>query len=232
MAQNIIRANDLDFENLSFSDVRTLDNGGKMVNVSYKGHKLFMQLPTLTASYGLSIWPNDKAGGHDKIHLDLSLNGYDGANQLVKTFCEKMQAFDDKVIDTAMSQSKTWLRKSVTSREVIQAVYTPLLKYSKDKSTGEISTQYPPVVRLQIPRNKAGNIDVEVYDTDRKLVKFEDVDFKKAQVTAIVQVASVWLISGKFGVTLKVMQMKVAQQQSKLVGYAFMVDEDDPSDAM
>jgi len=228
MAQTIIRANDIDVSAISFSDVRTLDNGGKMVNISYKGSKLYMQLPNLVASYGLSVWPSDRVGGLDKMHLDLSLVGYETV-PAIKSFYEKMSAFDDKLIDTALAQSKAWLRKAISSREVVQAVYTPLLKYSKDKATGE-TTQYPPTVRLQIPRNKAGDVDVEVYDSARQRLKFDEVEFKRAQVTAIVQISSVWIISGKFGVTMKVQQMKVGQSQSKLVGYAFMRDEDDPVD--
>jgi hypothetical protein len=226
---NIIRASDLDVNKLTFSDVRTLDNGGKMVNISYQNQKFFLQLPTLVSSYGLSVWPNDK-GGFDKMHLDLSMKGYDGTNPVVKTFFEKMVAFDDKLVDTCLNNSKTWLRKNVTSREVVQAVFTPLVKYSKDKATGEISTQYPPVVRLQIPRNRSGDVDVTVYDNNKQQVNFQDVNFKGAQVTAIVQVANVWIISGKFGVTIKVHQMKVNQQTSKLSGYAFVDDEDDPVD--
>lgn len=226
MAQNIVRAADFDVNKISFSDVRTLDNGGKMVNISYKGQKLFMQLPTMTASYGLSVWPSDK-GGMDKMHLDLSMSGYDGTNATVKSFFDNFVKFDDKLIDTGLQNCKQWLRKTTSSREVVQAVYAPLIKYSKDKETGEVSTKYPPVVRLQIPRNRAGAIDVEIYDSSRQRVDFDSVDFKRASVTAIVQISSVWIISGKFGVSMKVHQMKVAQSQTKLTQYAFIDDEDD-----
>lgn len=222
----IIRATDLDVSAISFSDVRTLDNGGKMININYNGQKLFMQLPSLIASYGLSVWPSDK-GGLDKMHLDLSMAGYDGTNPNVKTFFDKMTQFDDLLIDTAMTNSKAWFRKVLANREVAQAVFTPLVKFSKDKNTGELSTQYPPVVRLQIPRNKNGNIDVEIYDANRNKLNFDEVDFKRAAVTAIVQVSSVWLISGKFGVTMKVQQMKINQSQSKLSTFAFVEDSDD-----
>lgn len=225
----IIRANDMDLSGISFSDVRTLDNGGKMINISYNGQKLFMQLPSLIANYGLSVWPSDK-GGYDKVHLDLSLTGYDGTNPNVKTFFDKMTQFDELLINTAMANSKAWFRKIIANRDIAQAVFTPLVKFSKDKVTSEISTQYPPVIRLQIPRNKNGEIDIEIYDASRNRLKFDDVDFKKAAVTAIVQVSSVWLISGKFGVTMKVQQMKINQSQSKLSTFAFVDDSDDDVD--
>jgi hypothetical protein len=226
MASNIVRACDINVADISFGEVRTLDNGGKMVNISYNNHKLLMQLPNLTASYGLNVWPSDRPGAFDKMHLDLSLVGYD-SNPAMKSFFEKMMAFDDKLIDTAMSNSKTWLRKTVASREVIQAVFTPLVKFSKDKLTGELSTQWPPVVRLQIPRTKTGAVDVEVYDAGRERLDFDSVEFKRAQVTAIVQVTSVWIISGKFGVSMKVQQMKVAQNATNLNKYAFIEDPDE-----
>lgn len=230
MAQNIIRASELDVSKLTFSDVKTLDNGGKIVNVSYSGQRLFMQLPALVANYGLSVWPAEKTGGFDKMQLDLSLKGYDSdVSPSVKAFYNNLQQFDEKMIDTAMQNSKMWLRKAGTSREVIQAVYTPLIKYAKDKDTGEISNKYPPTVRLQIPRNRAGDIDIEVYDAFRKRVDFDAVNFKRAQVTAIVQISSVWIISGKFGITMKVHQMKVNPDSQGLQGYAFIPDEDDPA---
>ena len=228
MAQNIIRASELDVSNLTFSDIKSLDNGGKIVNISYKGQRLYMQLPALVANYGLSVWPAEKTGGFDKMHLDLSMKGYDSdSTPSVKAFFNNMQAFDEKMIDMALQNCKNWLRKTTTSRDVIQAVYTPLVKYSKDKDTGEISTKYPPSVRLQIPRNKAGNIDVEIYDSMRNRVDFDSINFKRATVTAIVQVSSAWIISGKFGVTMKVHQMKVNQDSQTLQGYAFINDEDD-----
>ena len=229
MASNIVRASDLDVTNIAFSDVRTLDNGGRMIGVSYKGNKMYVQLPALVASYGLSVWANEKPGGHDKMHLDLSLVGYDGTNPTVKTCFDNLNHFDEKVISEAMLNSKQWFKKNITTREVMQAIYTPLIKYSKDKETGEISTKYPPVVRLQIPRNKSGAIDVEVYDNNRNKLNFETVDFKRAQVTAIVQISSIWLISGKFGVTMKLQQMKVVQQHNVFAGYAFIEDSDDES---
>lgn len=227
MANTIVRAVDLDIGSITFSDVKTLDNGTRMIYISYKNNKFFMQLPNLVASYGLSVWPADRPGGVDKMHLDLSLTGYDTENSTVQSFFQKMSEFDELLVDAAMLNSKTWFRKTFQNREVAQALFTPLIKYSKDKNTGEISTKYPPVVRLQIPRNKKGEIDVEIYDTNRTRLNFDDIDFKRAQVTAIVQISSVWLINGKFGVSMKIQQMKVNQNQNSLVQYAFANDSDD-----
>ena len=230
MSSNIIRTTDLDVNKITFSDLRTLDNGGKMINIGYNGGKFLLQMPQLIASYGLSRWEADRPGAYDKLNLDLSLAGYDGTNALVTAFFEKMSAFDEKVVDTALVNSKNWFKKNITSKDIILATYTPIVKFSKD-GEGNNSTKWPPVVRLNIPRNRQGEIDVEIYDADRKKVDFENVNFKRAQVTAIVQVSSIWLVSGKFGITMRVQQMKVAQAASIFSGFAFIADSDEGEDA-
>ena len=224
-ASNIVRASEIDVSQIAFSDVRTLDNGGKMVNISYKGSKFFVQLPQLVASYGLSIWAAERPGGYDKMNLDLSLVGYDSPSGAVKACFDNLTQFDEKVFESALANTKAWFKKNITERVVMKALQTPIVKFSK--KDGESSMQYPPVVRLQIPRNKNGDVDVEIYDADRQKLNFDAVDFKRAQVTAIVHISSIWLISGRFGVTMKVQQMKVTQQQLKLSQYAFIDDSDD-----
>lgn len=212
----IIRAVEIDVKNITVQP-----NNQNSANINYCGQKMLVQLPILTASYGLSIWPSDKSGGHDKIYLDLSLKDYDkegtDAYALYNYLCKI-----DELIIAQCCQLKH--KMSSTSKEIIKALYTPIIKHSKDN-------KYPPTIRLQIPRKATGEINVEIYDKSRNLMTFDQVDFKGAKVIAIVHFSNVWfMMTGKFGLTLKVQQMKVFEKEkenkvaAQMDEYAFVSD--------
>lgn len=229
----IIRANEIDFTKVTFSAAKIQENGGRTIYINHGGEKLFVQLPAMSCPYGLSVWKADKnapPSPTDKIQLDLSLKGYDGESPSIKDFFDTMHKLDDHIVEAGLANCMQWLKRKVTSKEVIAAIFTPMLKFSKDKETGEITNKYPPVVRLNIPR-RDGKVTCDVFDQNRNKLDFDAIDFKGANVTAIVQIGSVWVAGGKFGVTLKLQQMKVVQRP-RLSGYAFIADSDDDADGI
>ena len=48
-----------------------------------------------------------------------------------------MQAFEDAIKAEAVKNSKDWFGKASMSPEVVDALWTPMLKYPKNKETGE-----------------------------------------------------------------------------------------------
>lgn len=228
----IIRPSEIDFDKITFSAAKIQENGGRTIYINHGGEKLFVQLPAMTCPYGISVWKADKtapSNASDKVQLDLSLKGYDADSGSMKDFYDILVKFDEMIIEAGLANSMAWLKKKLSSKEVIKAIYTQVLKFSKDKDTGELTTKYPPVIRLNLPK-KDGKVSCEIYDQNRNKLDFETMDFKGATVTAIVQIASVWVAGGKFGVTIKLQQMKVIQKQ-KLNGYAFIEDNAEVNDA-
>lgn len=222
-ASNIMRVKDIDVSEITLSTPKTLDNGGKMIPVYHKGKPLIIQIPTMESPYGLSRYPSDK-GGDEKVTLDLSFKGADN-NASIKEFYDLMKSLDTKLIEEAFKNGMPWFKKKFPTQDVVEALYTHMVKHYKDKETGEITDKYPPTLKLSVPMRN-GKYTCEAYDSSRQKVNIDDMDLKRAQVTAIIQCNGIWIAGGKFGCKFRVIQMKVTNTNSKIAGYAFIDDDD------
>lgn len=202
---------------ITYGTPRALDNGGKVIYVGIENKPLILQTPEMTAPFGLSKWSADSKGP-DKYTLELSFKGRE-TRPNIDTFYHFAQDLDRKLVGDAMDNSMAWLKKKFTSREVLEALYTPMLKFAKDKTTGEITDKYPPTFRLTLP-NKDGRIAVDAYDANREPIDLSSLELKGARVTAIVQCMGIWIAGGKFGCSWKAIQLKVLPQAS-IRGFAF-----------
>jgi hypothetical protein len=228
--ESIILPTNLDVSSVTYSAPRNLDFGGRSIYMSLNRSPIVLQTPEMIAPYGVSNW-NDDGKGPDKYSLDLSFKGKEGRPNL-NTFFEKMVELDKKLIQDGVDNSMTWLKKKYNSVDVVEALYTPMVKYAKDKTTGEITDKYPPVFKLKIPFVNSA-FQCEVYDNKRKTVDLKQLidtgAFKGAKVTAIIQCLGIWVAGGKYGCSWKVLQMRVSPPQT-IKGYAFKELEDDKVD--
>jgi hypothetical protein len=228
--ESIILPSNLDVSSVTYSAPRNLDFGGRSIYMSLNRSPIVLQTPEMIAPYGVSNW-NDDGKGPDKYSLDLSFKGKEGRPNL-NTFFEKMVELDKKLIQDGVDNSMTWLKKKYNSVDVVEALYTPMVKYAKDKTTGEITDKYPPVFKLKIPFVNSA-FQCEVYDNKRKSVDLKQLidtgAFKGAKVTAIIQCLGIWVAGGKYGCSWKVLQMRVSPAQT-IKGYAFKELEDDKVD--
>jgi hypothetical protein len=216
---------DFDVANVHYGVPRTNDNGGKSIYLSFNKKPIVLQTPEMFAPFGKQEWKNDK--GVTKYTLDLSFKGME-SRDLLKTFFDKMNELDEKLIDDGVANSFDWLKKKGASREVVKALYTRLVRHPIDKNTGEVSTKFPPTFKLTLPW-KDGAFQCEVYDADRKITNLANIETKGARVTALIQCLGIWVAAGKYGCTWKVLQMKVVPPQA-IKGYAFKDVKDDVVD--
>lgn len=228
--ESIILPSTFEVSNVSYSAPRTLDNGGRAIYMGLNRSPIVLQTPEMIAPYGVSNW-NDDGKGPDKYSLDLSFKGKEGRQNL-QTFFDKMVALDKKLVQDGVDNSMTWLKKKYTSVDVVEALYTPMVKYAKDKTTGEITDKYPPVFKLKIPFVN-NTFQCEVFDNKRNQADLKQLidtgAFKGAKVTAIIQCLGIWVAGGKYGCSWKVLQMRVTPPQT-IKGYAFKELEDDKVD--
>lgn len=225
--ENILLTKNIDVSKVSFNEnVRTLDNGGKTVYIGYEGRPLVFQIPEMTVPFGSSCW---NAGGNgsdptkDKHSVDLSFKGMESRSTL-RAFHAFLTAFDDAILDSALENSSAWFKKKYTSKDVVGALYTPLLKRSKSKETGEYDDKYPPTFKINLPF-KDGKYDLNIYNTEKQPITLSSID-KGSKVTAILQCSGLWIAGGKFGCSWKVIQLRVASPES-IQGFAFQDDGDD-----
>lgn len=212
---------EFDISNVKYSAVRTLDNGGKVIYLSYNGAPLVLQTPEMHAPFGISKWDNEKGG--NKVTVDLSFKGKD-TRPVLENFFQNFLALDEKLVTDGADNSVTWLKKKY-NETVVKEFYTPIVKYAKDKNTGEPSDKYPPTFKVTLPK-KDGKYTFEVYNQDKQQVNLDDVELKGARVTALIQCLGIWVAGQKYGLSWKVLQMKVVPQ-SKINGYSFKELKDD-----
>lgn len=231
MSASIILPENFDVSAVHYGVPRTNENGGKSIYLSLNRTPIVIQTPEMFAPFGKQEWSNDK--GVTKYTLDLSFKGMENRESL-QTFFDKMSALDDKLIEDGVTNSFDWLKRKGASKEVVQALYTRLVRHPIDKTTGEIVTKYPPTFKLTLPW-KDGAFQCEVYDSKKNQVDLNSIETKGARVTAIIQCLGIWVAAGKYGCTWKVLQMKIAPPQA-IKGYAFkevkndFVVEDDDDD--
>jgi len=190
---------------------------GKKAFLNHNGERLRMQTATAMKSpFGLSIYTAE-GGGQDKHSINLSFNGYQQDGE-VKDFYDAISALDNTVIDQAVANSKAWFGK-VQSREVIQAFYTPSIKFGKDSSK-----DYPPTMKLNLRRN--GNAyETKFFDLTGKPFKGIPVDEmlgKGALLTALIEASDVWIAgTGKFNIRWNVSQIIVHKVPDSGAEFAF-----------
>lgn len=203
--------------------IRTLESGGKMVYLSYNDKPLVIQTPELVAPYGLSKWDNDGKSAA-KYSLDLSFKGMDSKEHIAK-FYKAMQEFDSSMVEQGLKHSEEWFKKSYKSKEVVEALYTCVLRRSKDD-------KYPPTLKMTVPVDmNTGDFKCKVFDKrpPHGNLDLNTINLKGAKVTAIVQCTGVWIAGTKFGTTWKVVQLRV-EQVAKITEYAFQDIQGDTAD--
>jgi hypothetical protein len=209
---------------LSISPVKILDNGGKQAYANYDGGKFLLQTPALTLPYNM----NDKAFDPSKpvkYTVEMSLRGYDEAGNKAKEMYDVLQNIDEFMIEQGVKNSRSWF-KSDMKQDVVRALYTPIVKWSKDKN-GDVKP-YPPGVKVTL-RKVGDNFEVKMFDANKEEyqgVPVEDLLVKGAVVRCVMQCTGVWFAGGKYGLSWKANQMVMDKVPESIRGYAFVDDEE------
>ncbi len=240
MSNPIIQPASFAVSKVSVSPPRPLDSGAKFAYLNYgDARSLVIQTPQLQTPFGLKVFDKE---GPPKYSVELALRGYNGAsvNPKVKSLYDALSALDEHMIDLGVKNSKLWF-KAEQPRAVIQAFYTPTVKFGRDKDGNQ--TPYPPNVKLQLRRTSDGSgFETEFYGEDAKTnpnakpikdVPAEELLVNKAEVTALMQCTGVWFSGGsKFGLSWKAVQVRMDSVPSAVRrgASAFVNDEEAPQD--
>lgn len=207
---------------LTYGLPRSQDNGAKSIFIAYNGAPLIVQTPRMACPFGLKKWSNDpkKPDQVDKLNLELSFKGFH-ENAAVRRALEVFQNLDNKLLQDALDNSMMWFKRKYTSTDVVEALYTPMVRHAKDKETGARTDKFPPTLRLNVP-HVAGRVACEVYNSSQEVIPdLAAVETKGAHVRAIIQCTGVWVAGGKFGCAWKVVQLCV-EPPLGISGFAFV----------
>lgn len=192
-------------------------NGRKSVGILNNSNKKSLYISTpLMLTWGVNVYKDEKTGEVQSYDMALQFPNNEYNSEECSAFLKNMQEFEEKVKADAIANSKDWLNKQKLVPEAIEALWSPMLKYPKDKETGDSDYSRPPTLKVKIPYWEGEFKGVELYNDERVQVfpaeedtNISDFIVKGSNVATIIQCGGIWVANGKFGVTWKLFQAVV-----------------------
>lgn len=208
---------------IKYTSPKANASGGKAINILNKNTNSTLRLSTpLMLTWGASDYVDQNGQGNGKYEMSLQFPNEEYKNDDTDLFLKNMKEFEDKIKADALTYSKEWFGKKHPNAEVINALWTPMLKYSKDKLSGDYDMSKPPRLVVKLPLWE-GVWRCEIYDVDQQRL-YPDVSnpgvspldllIKGSNVAVIIQCGGLWFANGKFGITWKLSQAVVQRKQS------------------
>ena len=234
---NITKAKAFNASKISYREAVINKRGGKSVQIQLDGQPLVLQIP-LMLTWGVNERVDEQSG---RVSYDLALQ-FNGDNPAVVKFLDALKEMEDKIKDDSCgSMCKSWHGKSKMSREVIDALMYPILKYprikdAQGKPTGDPDFSRFPTMKIKLPYWE-GKFNVEIYSMERKPLYLPsgmgsspvEVIPKASHMNGLIQCTGIWFAGGKCGVTWKLVQACV-RPPARLLGTGTCHIEDDSDD--
>ena len=231
MAERIIDGTLFNVNDIMYTTPKATPQGAKSVNILNKKTKTGLTLSTpLMLTWGASEYVDQASGvGDGKFTLSLQFPGKEYETDDTTAFLKNMKALEDKIKADALVYSKEWFGKVHKSAEVVDALWTPMLKYSKDKASGDYDYSRPPTLRIKLPQWE-GVFKTEIYSEDGdKLFPGSDssvspLDYLKkgSNIMTLIQFAGIWFVNGKFSASWKLVQAVLQKPKPTLQGQCFL----------
>jgi hypothetical protein len=195
--------------------------GGKSVGImnNETGKSLILQTP-LILTWGANMFRDEKSG---KVTYDMALQFPRDEYQTEdnRKFLDAMVAFQKKLKQDAIVNSKEWFNKSTMVEAAIDALFHPMLTFPKDKESGESDMTKSPTLKVKIPFWE-NQFNCEIYDTNSQMLFPSESSSntplelipKASNISALIQCGGIWFANGKFGVTWKLVQCVVKPKPS------------------
>jgi hypothetical protein len=231
MAERIIDGTLFNVNDIMYTAPKASPQGAKSVNILNKKTKTSLTLSTpLMLTWGASEYVDQSSGvGDGKFTLSLQFPGKENENEDTIAFFKNMKALEDKIKADALINSKDWFGKVHKNADVVDALWTPMLKYSKDKATGNYDLTKSPALRIKLPQWE-GVFKTEIYSEDgdklfpssNTCVSPLDYLKKGSNIMSLIQFAGIWFVNGKFSASWKLVQAVVQKPKPTLQGQCFL----------
>ena len=231
MSSVITKAKAFDATKITYKAATTNKRGGKAVQIQLNGQPLVLQIP-LMLTWGLNERVDEDSG---RVSYDMALQFQPHKHKSIEKFLDAMKTLENKIKDDCVTNSKDWFGKKTMSREVVDVMMYPILKYPKTKEAdgtyGDPDLTRDPTLKLKVPFWE-GRFNVELYNMERQAlyvpVKDGEVgvqgtktpmDFipKGTSINGLIGCTGLWFAGGRCGVTWKLVQACV-RPPIRLVG--------------
>ena len=231
MADTIIDGTLLNVNNLMYTAPKATSQGAKTINILNKATKSGLRLSTpLMLTWGASDFVDEKGISNGRYDMALQFPSEEYKTEDTSAFLENMMAFENKIKADALTYSKDWFGKQYKSADILEELFTPMLKYPKIKGTKESDFTKMPTLKIKVPEWE-GTWRSEIYDEDgNKLYpsienpSVTPLDYLKkgTNVACLIQFAGIWIINGKFNASWKLIQAVVQKPRASLQGQCFI----------
>ena len=210
--------------------------GGRSVGIVNSKTSTVLNLSSpLMLTWGVQDFTDDKTG---KVSYDLALQfpneGFE--TPATKKFLANMAVFEKKIKEDAITNSKEWFSKPKMTADAVDALWTPVLKYPKNKDTLEADMTRAPTIKVKLPFWDGAWKDLELYDVEMQSIfpdamnpalSPKDLIAKGSHIAVSIQCGGIWFANGKFGVTWKLFQAIVKPKMSLKGKCHIKLDDDE-----
>ena len=210
--------------------------GGRSVGIVNSKTSTVLNLSSpLMLTWGVNDFTDEKSG---KVSYDLALqfpnDGFE--TPATKKFLANIAAFEKRIKEDAITNSKEWFSKPKMTSDAVDALWTPILKYPKNKDTLEADTTRAPTLKVKLPFWDGQWKELELYDVDMQPIfpdasnpalSPKDLIAKGSHIAVSIQCGGIWFANGKFGVTWKLFQAIVKPKMSLKGKCHIKLDDDE-----
>jgi hypothetical protein len=218
MTDAIIDATNIDTSVFAYTAPKAHAAGGKVVNLCNKNFRESLTLSTpMILTWGAQEGKDQQGNFTGKWTMSLQFPNKDFPNEECELFLENMIKLEKAVKRDAITHSKEWFGKSITSEDVMEEKFNVMLRYPKIKK-GSLEMDYskPPTLTAKLPCWK----DVwqsEIYDEDGEPLFLKNqtdcspLEYLKprSHVICLIQCGGLWFVNGKVSITWNLKQAVV-----------------------
>ena len=224
MASTIISCSEFLTSDIKMYPPKPSNGGGKNVGMMHKRTNtgIRIQLPIMF-TYGANDYEGNK-------NYSCGLQFPDLLDESVSpeyhACLEKLIAFETFLKQKVLENSKEWTQKQMKGIEMVDMIWTPMLRYPMKADKSDKDYTKSPTLNVKIPCWDS-KWSSEIYDEEgiclfsaEQGIGESPLPFitKGTNMAAIIQCGGLWIVSGKIGVTWKLMQTVVKQSSTSVVG--------------
>lgn len=196
-------------ENIVYTKPKVNASGGKSVGIinSTTRRSLMVSTP-LMLNWGVNIY--EKEGGNS-YSISLQFQREEFASPQEKAFLEMLRAMETQIKEDAHKNSRDWFGKQI-SKDGIDMIWNPILKYPKNKETGEADLERDPTLKVKLPFWE-GEYKFELFDVNNEMLIPNSQEMgpevfinKGSNIACILQCGGLWFANNNFGVSWKLYQ--------------------------
>ena len=207
---------------------RVNTKGGKSINITNSTTRRSLMIHTpMMLTYGVNEHKNDD--GTTSYDMNIQFPREEFETDATRGLKKMMMEMEEKIVQDAAINSRDWFGKKYGD-EVVQAFWTPMLKYPKNKDLmdGSLDKTREPTLKIKLPIWD-GQPKFEVYDLKSNQIFPNDngqgpeaVVQKGSNVCCTLMCGGIWITGSKFGVTWKLSQCAVKPPETVEKGKCYI----------